>query len=109
MARDVVLHRLLFLVVPVGGRGENPFRLAIYLGHWWPGKPMREGVRIVGGRLWLPGNDRPLQGLSGGHLPAAAAPAVKMIQVRVREGTSPRATHFLPDATEHAPNGGRCH
>ncbi len=70
----MVLHRLLFFVVPVGARGENPFRLAIYLGHWWPGQPLREGVRIVGGRLWL---ERP------------AAPTREVIQIGRTEISTP--------------------
>jgi len=75
----VVLHRLLFFVVPIGGGGENPFRLAIYLGHWWPGEPLREGVRIVAGRLWLSGrNERP-----------AAAPTCEVIQVGRTEISTP--------------------
>jgi len=74
----MVLHRLLFLMVHVGGAGENPFRLAIWLGHWWPGQPLREGVRIVGGRLWLPSE-------------RAAAPAGEVIQVG-RAEVAPPAT-----------------
>ena len=51
----MVLHRLLLFMVPVGGPGESPFVWAIYLGLWWPGQSLEAGVRIVGGRLWLPG------------------------------------------------------
>jgi len=85
----MVLHRLLFLVVPVGSRGENPFRLAIYLGHWWPGQPLREGIRIVGGRLWLPSADA---GLHEVTLERRAAPTREVIQVRGREVASPAPT-----------------
>lgn len=79
----MVLHRLLFFVVPVGGRGESPFRLAIYLGHWWPGQPLREGVRIVAGRLWLPE--------SGNAKRCATAPASEVIQIGRGEVAAPRS------------------
>ncbi len=64
----------------VGSPNESPFRLAIYLGHWWPGERMRAGVRIVGGRLWLS---------SAREERAAAIPAGKVVEIGGREIAAP--------------------